>query len=74
MRSLQEAGYLDMFKHTEQAKGVEQAENEQNAHLDVKTNSTISLLSLDIAKIQKRTQSAYVEASFIEVLEKNGIG
>ncbi|WP_104641482.1 type IA DNA topoisomerase [Helicobacter bizzozeronii] len=74
VRSLQEAGYLDMFKHTEQAKGAEQAENAQNAYLDLKTDSTIHLLSLDIAPIHKHAQSAYVEASFIEVLEKNGIG
>lgn len=74
VRSLKQAGYLDMFRHTEQAKSAEQAENEQNAHLDLKTDSTISLLSLDIAPIQKHAKSAYVEASFIEVLEKNGIG
>ncbi|WP_163566073.1 type IA DNA topoisomerase [Helicobacter suis] len=74
VRSLQEAGYLAMFKRTEQTKGAEQAENEQNAHLDLKVESVVSLIALEMAKIHKHAKSAYAEASFIEVLEKNGIG
>ncbi|WP_210670828.1 type IA DNA topoisomerase, partial [Helicobacter suis] len=74
VRSLQEAGYLDMFKRTEQAKDTEQTENEQMAHLDLKVESVVGLIALEIAKIHKHAKSAYAEASFIEVLEKNGIG
>ncbi len=72
VRSLQEAD-LNMFRHTKQTQDVGQTENAQNAHLDLKAQSVVNLITLDIAKIQKHPKSAYVEASFIEVLEKNGI-
>ncbi|WP_163556207.1 type IA DNA topoisomerase [Helicobacter suis] len=74
VRSLQETGYLAMFKRIEQAKDTEQTENEQMAHLDLKIESVVGLIALEMTKIYKHAKSAYAEASFIEVLEKNGIG
>lgn len=77
-KSLKEKGYKALFDDDETSDKGENNENaEQELQIDLSkfaTNSTIPVNEIFIKEIQKNPPSLYLEADFIEVLEKSGIG
>ena len=77
-KSLKEKAYKALFDDDETSDKGENNENaEQELQIDLSkfaTNSTIPVNEIFIKEIQKNPPSLYLEADFIEVLEKSGIG
>ncbi len=76
IKSLKEKGYKALFDD-EKDESSDSENNEQELQVDLSkfaTNSTIPVNEILLKEITKNPPKLYLEADFIEVLEKSGIG